>query len=173
MSVLPEQDRGASHNSSPSSGFASYILQHMCPSMAEQENGLFAIEVDADDYAETAAGDTPSVSRTYQSEANFKSIQATYSAKRDGGKTYEDLISAVPILNQPANASDQMNGHSRVRLSKKDVQLLGYAVGELYYDREFLWILNLCGRVKEYCDVDAKTKESLNRWESRCRERMG
>ena len=144
--------------------------------MSDHEDGLLAIEVDADDYAETAAGDPPSVSRTYQSEGDFKAIKATYTAKIDGGKTYEDLIAAVPVLASDLTmAKDNdisTNGHSSVKLSKKDVQLLGYAVGEMYFDKEFMRAIELCERVKLSCEVDGKTTESLNRWESRCQERL-
>ena len=144
--------------------------------MAEADHGLLAIEVDADDYAEIAAEDAPSVSRTYQSEADFQAIKATYTAKIDGGKTYQELIAAVPILRKEqmhyGNASDHANGHANVKLSKKDVQLLGYAAGEMYYDKEYSRIIELCGRVRARCEVDGKTAESLNRWERRCREKM-
>lgn len=145
--------------------------------MADQEDGLLAIEVDADGYAKTAAGDTPSVSRTYQSEANFHAIKTSYAAKQDGDNTYQDLIAAVPALKSndtPAlNRSEQSNGHAKVRLGKKDLHLLGYAVGEMYFDKEYLRILELCNRVRERCDVDAKTVENLDRWERRCRDRLG
>lgn len=144
--------------------------------MTDQEDGLLAIEVDADDYAETAAGDTPSVSRTYQSEADFQIQKASYSAKIDYGNTYQELIRAVPILELgakgPADNTGLSNGHSAVRLSKKDVQLLGYAVGELYYDKEYKNIIDLCERVTKVCEIDEKTAESLRRWSSRCHERM-
>lgn len=144
--------------------------------MADQENSLLAIEVDADNYAETAAGDVPSVSRTYQSEADFQAQKATYTAKIDGGKTYQDLITAVPILEQDKIDSDSrsgpQNGHLKVKLSKKDVQLLGYAVGELYYDKEYRRIVDLCERIARFCDTDEKTEESLRRWTRRCHERL-
>lgn len=144
--------------------------------MSHQEDGLLAIEVDADDYAETAAGDLPSVSRTYQSEADFQVQKANYSAKVDYGNTYQDLIKAVPNLHpgiENGEANDGLsNGRSRVKLSKKDVQLLGYAVGELYYDKEYMKIIELCERVTRFCDVDDKTAESLRRWTKRCQDRL-
>lgn len=145
--------------------------------MSDQDDGLLAIEVDADNYAETAAGDAPSVSRTYQSEADFQAIKATYQAKQDGRTTYQDLTSAVPVLEpnnrDDANGPEFSNGHSKVHLSKKDFQLLGYAVGEMYYDKEYQRILELCERVRMRCEVDEKLGESLERWERRCRARMG
>lgn len=144
--------------------------------MAETENGLLAIEVDADDYAETAAGDTPTVARTFQSEADFQAIKASYNAKMDGGNTYNDLIAALPILDTRSTDStetdDMTNGHSKVKLSKKDVQLLGYAVGEMYFDKEYMRIIKLCERVMVCCEVDGKTNESLKRWERKCWERI-
>lgn len=144
--------------------------------MAESENGLLAIEVDADDYAETAAGDAPSVSRTYQSEADFQAIKATYQAKQDGGTTYQDLISAVPVLS--LNNVNRLDGHvngdynPRFKLSKKDFQLLTYAVGEMYFDKKYETIVGLCGRVRERCELDVKIGESLERWEQRSRQRI-
>jgi hypothetical protein len=145
--------------------------------MADQEDGLLAIEVDADDYAETAAGDTPSVSRTYQSEPDFQAIKTSYAAKQDGNNTYQDLIAAVPALKSndalALNRSEQSTGHAKVRLGKKDLQLLGYAVGEMYFDKEYARILELCHRVRGRCDVDAKTVGSLDRLERRCRDRLG
>lgn len=142
------------------------------------ENGLLAIEVDADDYAETAASDAPAVSRTHQSEADFEAIKGTYEAKQDGGKTYQDLIATVPAFGYDAtngtHASTASKGEmTRVRLSKKDFQLLGYAVGELYLDKEYGRILQLCWRVRERCEVDPKAGESLERWERKCRGRLG
>ena len=143
---------------------------------AETENGLLAIEVDADDYAETAAGDTPSVSRTYQSDADFTDIKATYQAKQDGHSTYNDLVSAVPALgfDNSHGINDHVigDGGCRPKLSKKDLQLLGYAVGELYFDKEYSRVLELCERVRGKCEVDTRVSESLDKWERRCRERM-
>ena len=144
--------------------------------MADPEDGLLAIEIDADDYAEAAATDAPPVSRTYQSEEEFLAHKANYSAKIDGGNAYRDLIAAVPVL---ANKSEEntratiaTNGHTRTRLSKKDIQLLGYAVGELYYDEQYHRILDLCERLRNFCDVDEKTRESLDRWSARSRDRL-
>ena len=140
--------------------------------MAEHDDGLLAIEVDADDYAQTAAEDTAAVSRTYQSEADFQAIKTTYSAKVDGGGTYKDLIAAVPELDKDFKDHLDVTGGPTIKLAKKDVQLLGYAVGELYYDKQFLRIVELCSTVTKRCEVDGKTAESLKRWEKRCRERM-
>lgn len=133
------------------------------------DSGLLAIEVDADEYAETAAGDTPAVPRTYQSEADFQAIKPAYTAKmhgEPGGSTLDDLIKAVPALRPGAGSGE------KVKLSKKDAQLLGYAVGELYFNRRYGEVVALCGRVKEACEVDNKVDESLGRWVGRCMERM-
>lgn len=149
--------------------------------MAEpDENELLAIEVDPDDYASTAAGDTPSsVSRTYQSEADFQVQKASYTAKIDGGKSYTDLILSIPALathtnpNQSnSNGSVMNNGHEKITLTKKQVQLLGYAVGELYFDARYADLCQLCERVRSECVVDEKLVQSLERWERRSRERM-
>lgn len=141
--------------------------------MTEQsaiDPGLFAIEVDADDYAETAAEDAPAVPRTYQSEADFQAIKSSYSAKidgRSGHSTYDDLITAVPELAPPSRVEDL------VKLTKKDVQLLGYAVGELYFDRRYEDVVALCERVNQRCHLDSKLEENLQRWVQKCRQRMG
>jgi hypothetical protein len=66
--------------------------------MAETENSLFDIGIDADDYAEAAAEDAPAIDRTHQSEADFLAIKATYSARQDGGNYYAELLRAVPSL---------------------------------------------------------------------------
>lgn len=144
--------------------------------MAETENGFLAIEVDADDYAETAAGDAPPVSRTYQSEEAFQAQRAAYSAKIDCGTTYKDLLAAVPILAHSNGHShhqfDYASGTAKVRMSKKEIQLLGYAVGEMYYDRRYYEVIGLCDRVYALCEIDDKTCQSLRKWTTRCRERV-
>lgn len=151
--------------------FVSPDLELHVLQMAEQDNELFAIEVDADDYAETAAGDTPPVSRTFQSEADFQAQKATYSAKIDGGKTYEDLVAAVPVLDA-SFCESVVNDYSKTRLSKKDIQLLGYAIGELYYDKDYQRLLELCERISHCCEVDEKTTQSLSRWMQKCYDRL-
>ena len=144
--------------------------------MAEEANGLSAIEVDADDYAEAAAGDAPAVPRTFQSEADFQAQRSSYSAKVDCGNNYEGLFVAVPVLTPHAgrdgDGSATVNGSTKVKLSKKDVQLLSYAVGEMYYARQYKQIIELCGRVREGCECDGKLAESVERWSRRCEERM-
>jgi hypothetical protein len=124
----------------------------------------------------TATADNPAVSRTHQSEPAFQAIKASYKAKVDGGRSYQDLITAVPVLAQEINSEErgakQEDGHEKVKLSKRDGQLLGYAVGELYYDKEFGRVIELCQRVRERCAVDGKTDEALERWEKRCQERV-
>lgn len=143
--------------------------------MAEQEDpGLLAIEVDADDYAETATGDTLTVPRTYQSEADFKAIKASYSAKIHGvpgHSPHDDFIAAVPALDRK-NEEQASGATEKVKLGKKDAQLLGYAVGEMYFERRYGEVVELCERVKSRCEVDVKTGEALMRWKGRCREKM-
>ncbi|CAK3869145.1 Hypothetical predicted protein [Lecanosticta acicola] len=106
------------------------------------DGGLLAIDVDTDDYAETAAGDTPStVDRTFQSEADFQKQKAGYTAKVQNGNNLAELYRAVPAL--------QEDSGEKIRLGKKEVMLLGYAVGEMYYEREYGPILRLCERVED------------------------
>ena len=138
--------------------------------MAELTNELLAIEVDADDYAETAAGDAPTVSRTHQSEADFEAQKAAYSAKIDNGNHYDRLLEAFPSLKAPTTNGD---GHkARARLGKKETQLLGYAVGELYYDWRYQDLIRLCEMVEQSCETDDKLADSLRRWTRRCEERL-
>ncbi|KAF7193525.1 hypothetical protein HII31_05100 [Pseudocercospora fuligena] len=143
--------------------------------MADNEDdGLLGIEVDTDDYAETAAGDTPSVPRTFQSEADFQVQKASYTAKIDQGNIYAELIKTLPILEagtSSANGTD--TDRAKAKLSKKDVQLIGYAVGEMYFDRKYQDIIDLCQRVEEKCETDKKLNQSLEKWMGRCRERLG
>ncbi|KAK5112193.1 hypothetical protein LTR85_011626 [Meristemomyces frigidus] len=144
--------------------------------MAEYADGLFAIEVDTDDYAKTAAGDTPSVPRTFQSEADFQTQKSSYAAKVDVGDNYHQLLKAVPLLGQDGQPNledgEATAGTAQPKLSKKDLQLLGYAVGELYYDKEYAKIIELCSQVADVCQVDAKTLGSLRKWAGRCEGRV-
>ncbi|KAK0947222.1 hypothetical protein LTR29_001506 [Friedmanniomyces endolithicus] len=147
--------------------------------MAEPAKEFFVIEMDADDYAETAAHDAPPVSRTFQSETDFQAQKAIYSAKIDIGNNYERLLKAVPLLRpvdeapSPPERDIRPQGASPVRLGKKDLQLLGYAVGELYYDKRYRDIILLCERVRLVCEIDGRTAESLGRWTQRCEVRLG
>ena len=123
------------------------------------------VDVDADNYAEAAAEDV--TDRTFQSEEDFQKQKAGYSAKVDQGNHYEELIKVVPALGSGG-------GGRSVKLQKKEVMLLGYAVGEMYYEQRYEKILELCGRVRERCwlDKDRKLGESLGRWEKRCKGRL-
>ncbi|KXT06850.1 hypothetical protein AC578_7183 [Pseudocercospora eumusae] len=115
-----------------------------------EEEGLLGIEVDTDDYAETAAGDTPSIPRTFQSEADFQVQKASYSAKIDQGNIYAEVVKTLPLLDasaEPASGVDVDGKLAKPKLSKKEVQLLGYAVGEMYFDRKYQDIIDLCQRV--------------------------
>ena len=135
--------------------------------MAESENPLFDIGVDADDYAEAAADDAPAVDRTYQSEADFLAVKAAYSARQDGGDLYSELVRAVPHLAQDAAIPDP-----QPKLDKRVQMLLGYAVGELYYDGDFAGVVRLCDRVLETCTVDKRLVPGLERSRERAWERI-
>lgn len=158
-----------------------FSILHDSAFIMADDNALFAIEVDADDYAEPAAGDTPTVSRTYQSEEAFQAIKESYSAKIDGGKSYENLIAAIPVLAEENDVSENAEdvkhafangGGSKMKLSKKDIQLLHYATGEMYYERNYTGLMSLCGRARRFCEVDAKLEDSLARWTRRCEDRL-
>jgi hypothetical protein len=158
--------------------------------MAEIDaNGLFAIDVDTEDYADVAAHDSnnsvESNSRTFQSEEAFLAQKASYSAKIDTGNHYAELIKRVPCLAHPSSQDDyatgddvppglveEANENKNFKLGKKDITLLGYAVGEMYYDGKFAEVVELCGRVERRCVVDGKLGESLSRWRARCEGRL-
>jgi hypothetical protein len=135
--------------------------------MAESENPLFDIGVDADDYAEAAAEDAPAVDRTFQSEADFLAVKGAYSARQDGGDLYSELVRAVPHLAQEAAIAD-----SKPKLDKRMQMLLGYAIGELYYDGDFTGVVRLCDRVLETCTVDKRLVPGLERSRERARGRV-
>ena len=134
--------------------------------MAESENPLFDIGVDADDYAEAAAEDAPTVDRTHQSEADFLAVKAAYSARQDGGDLYSELMRSVPHL-----AQDTASEGTKPKLDKRVQMLLGYAIGELYYDGEFARIVQLCDAVLETCTVDKRLVPGLERSRERARVR--
>nr|POE94362.1 meiotic recombination protein rec14 [Quercus suber] len=137
----------------------------------DADGGLLAIEVDTDDYADSAAHDTSTVSRTYQSEDAFQAEKRSYTARMYGGpgSNYQELMEAVPALSQALGTGDpDLTVLARkANLSKKNVHLLGYVVGELYYDRDFRRIIRLCEAVRAACDVDKKVDGSLDRWTAR------
>ncbi|KAF2719534.1 hypothetical protein K431DRAFT_202127, partial [Polychaeton citri CBS 116435] len=146
---------------------------------------LFAIEVDADGYAETVAGDVAAqVSRTHQSEADFNAQKASYSARFDNGNLIEQLYEALPLLKkstsseyantrsiQPGFDGSSCQQQSR-RLDKREAQLVGYAMGELYYDRRYATIVDLCERLPQTYGLDAKTATNLKKWIHQSSERM-
>lgn len=161
------------------------LHSHQTHTMAEPENSLFDIEVDADDYADAAAEDNPAaaaVDRTHQSEADFLKVKENYEARQDGsrGSLYEELLGAVPSLSADAGASSQedvkTNGDAetkKVKLDKRSQLLLGYVVGELWYDGEFKEVQRLCGRVEEVCELDARVAPGVKRWRERAEGRLG
>lgn len=157
--------------------------------MAEPENSLFDIEVDADDYADAAAEDNPAapvVDRTHQSEADFLKVKESYKARQDGsrGSLYSELLEVVPSLAAGSDASkEDVNGGDvktnggaevkKVKLDKRSQLLLGYVVGELWYDGEFKEVEGLCGRIEEVCELDARVAPGVKRWRERAEERLG
>jgi len=153
--------------------------------MAEPENSLFDIEVDADDYADAAAEDNPAaVDRTHQSEADFLAVKANYTARQDGsrGDLYSELLQAVPLLaaaSSEESAADGVDGGAenggdgkKVKLDKRSQLLLGYVVGELYYDGEFGEVERLCRRVERVCELDARVRPGVVRWRERAEGRL-
>ncbi|RMZ19275.1 hypothetical protein D0859_16734 [Hortaea werneckii] len=152
---------------------------------ANDDNALFAIEVDVDDYAETAAADNPSSaspsaaptnqndsttatnSRTYQSASAFQAQKAAYRAKIDSpreglGSLEAELVNVVPALDP-----------SRDPVAAAGEKLLGYAVGEMYFSRRFGELVGLCERVLMGCELDVRTRAGVEKWMRRSRERLG
>lgn len=144
--------------------------------MAHSDFALWAVEVDPDAYAETAAGDLPSLPRTFQSEQDYQAVRASYMAKQEVGSSYADLLHAIPELRY-STAEKQIhendaNERKKPKLGKKEQQLLGYAVGELYLSRQFAEITDLCRRFQSQFEIDAKFAASLDRWLRNCEHRM-
>lgn len=142
--------------------------------MAELDDygDLFAIDVGVDNYAETAAADAPRVSRTFQSEEQFEKIKASYTAKIDTGNNYQALLKVIPVLDEQHTGHHRHGTVAKAKLGNKDKYLLGYAVGEMYYDRKFSEVVDLCRRVELVCAVDAKLGESLLKWKRKCEAKM-
>lgn len=136
--------------------------------MAEADNSLFDISVDADDYADAAAEDTPVVDRTFQSESDFLAVKAAYTARQDGGNLYSELLRNVPVL-----ADDQApEDDSKVKLDKRDQLLLGYVVGELWYGGEFERVRVVCERVLGRCEVEKRLRPGVERWRERAVKKL-
>lgn len=188
--------------------------------MAEQDNadgGLFAIEIDPDDYAaaathENSSDATGEVPRTFQSEAAFQLIKDSYKAKHDDGNAYADLLAAVPALRSswkssplvtpaasaenPANSNPSLNSHDdhvingngcgndagdsrtnmahdKTLLDKRNTQLLGYAVAELYFAGDYEEVTALCERVRLRCELrDDRATEAVERWTDKATRRL-
>lgn len=60
----------------------------------------------------------------------------------------------------------------KVKLSKKEVQLLGYTVGAMYFEKRFQEFITLCERVLIVCELDAKTRVGVEKWIQRSQERI-
>jgi hypothetical protein len=161
--------------------------------MAEAENSLFDIEVDADDYADAAAEDNPAaVDRTHQSEADFLSVKENYKARQDGcsrGSLYSELLEVVPCLAAGFSSEDGGNGDGgdvnggevngsddkkeKIKLDKRSQLLLGYVVGELYYDGDFAEVERLCCRVQRVCQLEPRVLgPGVERWRERAGARL-
>ncbi|KAK6414382.1 hypothetical protein LTR95_017739, partial [Oleoguttula sp. CCFEE 5521] len=143
--------------------------------MPEHDDDLLAIEVDADSYATAAVQDTPTVSRTHQTEEAFQAIRATYQAKQHNGNLYAELVSDVPELSiiQSSPSSAGIDGLTpKLKLDKRQQALFGYVVGELYYDREYDRIVRLCERADGVCVLEGKFEAAVQKWKGRAQERM-
>ena len=137
--------------------------------MTDPENPLLSITLDPDNYASassTASYDTPPVPRTFQTPAAFTNIKTSYTAKQDNGNLYAGLLRAVPELQDSAAAVPSTTDKRR-KLEKREQLLLGYVVGELYYDGEFERVVELCRRVRERFgdgDGDGRFGKRVESW---------
>ncbi|KAM0715520.1 hypothetical protein Q7P37_009018 [Cladosporium fusiforme] len=132
--------------------------------MAETENSLFAIDVDDSD--NSADEDAIIVDRTHQSEADFASVKSSYIARQDGGNLYAELVESVPCLKD-----GDFTGEA-VKLDKRQQLLLGYVVGELWYDGEIERAREVCERVLQRCAFDSRLRVGVERWRDRAVERL-
>ncbi|OQO02974.1 hypothetical protein B0A48_11257 [Cryoendolithus antarcticus] len=143
--------------------------------MTAEDDDFLAIEVDANSYATAAVQDTPTVSRTHQTEEAFQAIKATYQAKQQNGNLYAELVSDVPELNIdqsiPSSAAKD-EPKPKFKLNKRQQALFGYVAGELYYDRDFETVVRLCERAGEVCVLEGKFEAAVQKWKGRAGERM-
>nr|OQO30418.1 hypothetical protein B0A51_03048 [Rachicladosporium sp. CCFEE 5018] len=97
--------------------------------MTYEDTDLLAIEVDADSYATAAVQDTPTVSRTHQTEEAFQAIKATYQAKQHNGNLYAELIGDFPWLDieqSPPSSAAKDELKSKLKLDKRQQALFGW-----------------------------------------------
>jgi hypothetical protein len=71
-----------------------------------------------------------------------------------------------------SNGDEAGPSPSKYKLTKRDVQLLGYAAGELYFLREWSKLSILCRAVEHQCQVDAKLRANLIKWNGKAVRRM-
>lgn len=133
---------------------------------AEAENSLFAIDVD--DSENSADEDAIVVDRTHQSEADFAAVKASYSARQDGGNLYAELVESVPCLADEGESGEA----APVKLDKRQQLLLGYVVGELWYDGEVGRVRDVCERVLERCCFDSRLRVAVERWREKAVGRL-
>ena len=118
-------------------------------------------------FDEVAASDLPTEEESRTSIAKDQRNGKDYKSTNDYSESRD-----VYRKDEPEPVAE-VEREPEVKLSKKDVQLLGYAVAELYYDREYVRVIDLCRRVGRLCEVDAKVREILSRWIQRCEGRSG
>jgi hypothetical protein len=141
------------------------------------DTGLFAINLDPD--ADPEADEVPNIPRTHQTEADFQAQKSSYSPQIDQGDLLTTLYRAVPVLDPDDTRTEKSPDDttiSPVTLTKKEIQLLGYAVGELYWDGRYEDVVRLCARVEEKCVLvgvgGEKVRGLVGRWRERCLGRL-
>lgn len=141
------------------------------------------LAVDPDAYAETAENDDadvdpalrdPTLARTYQSEEAFAAQRDGYVARVDDGGHWEVLGRRVSELQRrPDQRQGQIDGEAgTVVLSKPDRQLLAAVAAELYFEKDWEGLVELCGMVRGVCSGDKKSLEGLDTWEEKARGKL-
>ncbi|KAI3542444.1 hypothetical protein CMEL01_00876 [Colletotrichum melonis] len=119
--------------------------------MADEEGDLFNIAIDDSDEEEQKP-------RDWQSEEDFQKLRATYRVKVQDGDVWQTI--ELPLNTEKA--------------SKPVLQELLHAVEELYFLRRFGEAAAFARRVLDGSEaaLDRDTKETLVRYEEKCRGRM-
>ncbi|KAJ9619632.1 hypothetical protein H2203_008413 [Taxawa tesnikishii (nom. ined.)] len=132
--------------------------------MSLDDNVLLSIDVSSDDYATAAVEDAPAaVPRGHQTDEDFEATKAAYRARLENGDIHKELESSLPKPDEPG---------AKPKLDKKQIQLVGQAIGELYYTKRYERMVEVLRWLEEGFTVDAKTEEMLGRWKRRAEERL-
>ncbi|KAB8303088.1 hypothetical protein EYC80_004541 [Monilinia laxa] len=119
----------------------------------ENENPLFAIDVDSSD--ESTPDTTEKIPRDFQSEESFQTVKREWRVRIECGEIYKTL---PPFPLNPR--------------SKPETQQVLYAVEELYFYRRFQEAVELTGKVLEQEDLMEDFRGVVEKYRRRCVERL-